>query len=405
MRNVPPIARPTNMTAVLAAVNERMRSRVTGNIGEDVRVSHHMNSGKLTTAATNSAMMVAEVQPHVSPWTSASVRQKRPAPEMTMPGMSMPPSAFSLRSPRGMIARAGDDGDDADRDVDEEDPRPVAVGHEHAAEHGTDGGGGRPQRAPDADGRALLPLGEGAEHDRQRDGEQRRAAEALAGAEGDQPLDVGREAAEQREERERHEPEDEDALLPVAVGDPAHGEEEDGEHEVVGVEHPRGLAQRGVQVGDDRRHRDVDDGDVEQRHEHAEADDDEDPPLARVTLVDGRVGRRVRRGAGSVTGRSFRDRCGVASCRASARRTKVSSKVAGTTVERGRDAGGVEGRADGGEVAAGHAQVAADEGGREAGRAERGEGLRPSGRPGRRRRCRRRRCRRACPPRRRGRRP
>ncbi len=62
-----------------------------------------MNSGKLTTAATNSAMMVAEVQPHASPSTSASVRQKRPAPEMTMPGMSMPPSAFSLRSPRGMI--------------------------------------------------------------------------------------------------------------------------------------------------------------------------------------------------------------------------------------------------------------------------------------------------------------
>ena len=46
------------MTAVLAAVNERMRSRLTGNIGEDVVVSHHMNSGKLTTAATNSAMMV-----------------------------------------------------------------------------------------------------------------------------------------------------------------------------------------------------------------------------------------------------------------------------------------------------------------------------------------------------------
>ena len=92
-----------------------MRSRFTGNIGEDVWVSHHMNSGKLTTAATNSAMMVAEVQPHESPSTSARVRQKRPAPEMTMPGMSMPPSAFALRSPARDDQRADDDGDDADR--------------------------------------------------------------------------------------------------------------------------------------------------------------------------------------------------------------------------------------------------------------------------------------------------
>ena len=92
-----------NMTAVLAAVNERIRSRVTGNMGEDVCVSHHMKSGKLAAAATKSPMTVAEVQPHVSPWTSASVRQNRPAPEMTMPGMSMPPSALSLRSPAGMM--------------------------------------------------------------------------------------------------------------------------------------------------------------------------------------------------------------------------------------------------------------------------------------------------------------
>jgi hypothetical protein len=44
-----------------------------------------------------------------------------------------------------------------------------------------------------------------------------------------------------------------------------------------------------VEVGDDRRHRDVDDGHVEQPHEHADRDGGEDPPLARVALVEGPV--------------------------------------------------------------------------------------------------------------------
>ena len=45
-RNIaPPSAAPMNIIAVLAAVNERMRSRRKSNIGEGVRFSHHMNNG------------------------------------------------------------------------------------------------------------------------------------------------------------------------------------------------------------------------------------------------------------------------------------------------------------------------------------------------------------------------
>ena len=87
--------------------------------------------------------------------------------------------------------------------VDEEDPLPAvcaAVGDEQAAERGADGRGGGAQRAPQPHGHALLAPGEGPEHDGQREREQGGAAETLAGAEGDQPVDVGREAAEQREE-------------------------------------------------------------------------------------------------------------------------------------------------------------------------------------------------------------
>src|SRR5665647_2061413 len=63
MRKVPPMAMPMNMIDVLAAVNERIRSSLTGNIGEGVRSSHHMNSGKLATAAMSRPMTAGELQP------------------------------------------------------------------------------------------------------------------------------------------------------------------------------------------------------------------------------------------------------------------------------------------------------------------------------------------------------
>ena len=91
MRNVPPIDRPMNMMEVLAAVNERMRRSLIGNIGDSVRVSHHMNSGKVATAAASRPMMAGEVQPQELPCTRPSVSMNSPRPEMTMPGMSMPP--------------------------------------------------------------------------------------------------------------------------------------------------------------------------------------------------------------------------------------------------------------------------------------------------------------------------
>ena len=104
-------------------------------------------------------MIAGEVQPHESPCTSASVSMKRPTPEMSMPGMSMPPSGCALRSPPRDDDAADDQREDADRDVDEEDPGPVTVGDEHAAEDRADGGRGGAQRSPEADRRALLARG------------------------------------------------------------------------------------------------------------------------------------------------------------------------------------------------------------------------------------------------------
>ena len=126
---------------------------------------------------------------------------------------------------RGNHERGEDDGGDTDRHVDEEDPVPAAVGDEQAAEGGADGCGGRAQGAPEADGHALLAPGNAPSRIGQRDREQGGAAQRLSGAEGDQPVDVGRESAEQREDGEGDEAEDEDALLAELVADAAHREE------------------------------------------------------------------------------------------------------------------------------------------------------------------------------------
>src|SRR5450756_2752305 len=57
---------------------------------------------------------------------------------------------------RGDDDAADDHGEDPYRDVDEEDPRPVTVGHEHAAEDGPDGRRRRAERPPEAHRHALL---------------------------------------------------------------------------------------------------------------------------------------------------------------------------------------------------------------------------------------------------------
>ena len=68
----------------------------------------------------------------------------------------------------------------------------------------------------------------------------------------------------------------------------------------------------------------------------------------------------------------------MTSCRASARRTKVSSKVAGTRSSAAGTPAASSRRADGGQVGPGYAEVAAHECRRQAGRAERGEGCVPA---------------------------
>ena len=169
----------------------------------------------------------------------------------------------------------------SDRDVDEEDPLPAEVlGQDPADEHAR-GGAGAAESAPDPE--RLVPLRaflEGGRHDRQGGGRDDRRADALDSARADQHRDVVGEAADERGDGEDDEPEEEDPLAAEQVGHPAAEQEEAAERDRIGDQHPLDRRLGDVQVGLDRRDRDVHDRDVEDGHEERGADDREDQPAA-----------------------------------------------------------------------------------------------------------------------------
>ena len=139
----------------------------------------------------------------------------------------------------------------------------------------------------------------GAGHDRHAERHEHAAAEALDDAGADEHLDVRREGAQGRAEREEGDGHQVQTLGAEAVGGPAGERDDAREGEGVGRDGPRdgGVGERGVpgrQVGLEVGEGDVDDGDVEDRHDRAEDDDAGDlqhggVDLLRVLLEEVRV--------------------------------------------------------------------------------------------------------------------
>ena len=181
----------------------------------------------------------------------------------------------------GQEQRRQHDGRDPDRDVDEEDPRPAQVRGQHAAEQHADGRAGAGSGAVDPEREVpLAALGERGHQQRERRRREQRAAEALEGAEADQRGLRPGEAAEQRADGEEGEPRDEQPPAPEQVGEPAAEQQDAAEHDRVGGDHPLQVRLREVQVGLDRRQRDVHDRDVEDDHELRGDDQCECAPAA-----------------------------------------------------------------------------------------------------------------------------
>jgi hypothetical protein len=91
---------------------------------------------------------------------------------------------------------------------------------------------------------------------------------------------VGRQAAEQRREREEDEAADEKPAAAEQIGHPAAEQQKAAERQHVGIDDPRQIVLRELQVLADRRQRDVDDRGVEHDDELRYRKQRERDPLA-----------------------------------------------------------------------------------------------------------------------------
>ena len=113
-------------------------------------------------------------------------------------------------------------------------------------------------------------------------GEMMRRAEALEGARGDQLPLLGGEPAGQRGQAEQDQAGDEHPPPPEQVGQAAAQQQEAAEGEHVGVDHPRQVVLRKLQVRADRRQRHVHDRGVEDDHELGHGQQGQGEPLRPV---------------------------------------------------------------------------------------------------------------------------
>ena len=171
--------------------------------------------------------------------------------------------------------------DRADRQVDPEHRAPVDQLDERTADDRAERHRDADDAAPDADRAGPLhPTGEHLRDDRHRDGVHHRAADRLQEARGDQRLDVGRQAAQQRCQREDRQPDLEraPAAEPVAGGAGQHQQRR--QHQGVDVDDPLQLRRRRAEVGADVGNGDVDDRRVHRHDQQAQAAGHQDDGLA-----------------------------------------------------------------------------------------------------------------------------
>ena len=138
-------------------------------------------------------------------------------------------------------------------------------------------------------------------HDRHAERHQHAAAESLEHPEGDQHLDRGRGRAERGAQREQADRGEVEPLGAEPVGRPAGQGDDRRQREGVARDRPRhrGVGERVVDAGEgglERREGDVDDGDVEDRHDRAENDDAGDLEDGAVDVVGVLGGCAVGRG-------------------------------------------------------------------------------------------------------------
>ena len=133
---------------------------------------------------------------------------------------------------------------DSDRQVDQEGEPPAAELDQGATDRRPDPGGERRRGTPQTDRVAATVLGERLDDDRQRGGHEESGTDRLDHPEGDQHLQRPGGSAGHGGQREQDRAEREHPTAAQQVGEPAADDQEGREDDVVGVEHPRQVADR-----------------------------------------------------------------------------------------------------------------------------------------------------------------
>jgi hypothetical protein len=212
----------------------------------------------------------------------AGTYERRPEPVQAA-GVGAPGSAAEQ-----MCGKA--EPDDGDGNVDEEDPPPRGVVDDESTDDRPED---RAQENRDADERqhaAGLLRTRALRHQREADGDQHPAAEALEDPAADQLADRRREPTQRRpgtEETDRDEP---DPLGSEALVHPPRERDDNRQRQQIGGRDPLHRGQRGAEVSRQPVQRHVDDRGVERGHHEADGDDRADDE--RLTVEAEVVGRR-----------------------------------------------------------------------------------------------------------------
>ncbi len=192
----------------------------------------------------------------------------------------------------GFIRRQGPQGEqhrqDAEGQVDQEDPSPVQQVGEEAAQGGPQGRAGDDPQAEYRLGEALAVLGHGFKQDRLGFCQQPAPQQPLDDAPGHQPGQGRRQAAEHRGGGQAGHGEHEVAAAAIAVGQEGGEGQDHHVGDAVAGHHPAHLRQGGPQLRLDRGHGHVDDARVEHLQEGPERSSGDDRP---VRGAQGRAGR------------------------------------------------------------------------------------------------------------------
>ena len=168
--------------------------------------------------------------------------------------------------------------EDADGDVDEEDPTPVVVIGDPAAKDGPDGGGGDDGYRVEGEGGGAFSRREGVYEDGLFDGGEAAAADALQDAREKHNAQGGGDSAEEGCDGEERHAGHVVGLAAEDAGEPGGHGQNDGVGDEVGGKDPGDFVVGAAETAGDVGEGDVGDGGVEQLHEGGQGDGEGDDP-------------------------------------------------------------------------------------------------------------------------------